>query len=65
MAAIPGNISPVPTDEETVAITAALHAMWPRPMVVADDDRVRDTAWRFSGRWWNVPLPMRRDRPYR
>ena len=20
--------------------------------------------WRFSGRWWNKPVPLRRDRPW-
>ena len=59
------EISPAPTDEEAVAITAALHALWPRPIIVADEVRARNTAWKFSGRWWSVPLPMRRDRPYR
>jgi hypothetical protein len=25
----------------------------------------RPNAWRFSGRWWASPLPLRRDRPSR
>jgi hypothetical protein len=59
------DISPTPTDEEAVAIAAAMHVLWPRPVIVSDAVRARDTAWKFSGRWWSVPLPMRRDRPYR
>jgi len=59
------NITPVPTDEEAVAITAAVHALWPVPVVVSDEQRVRETTWKFSGRWWNRPTASRRDRPYR
>ncbi|MEO7397480.1 MAG: hypothetical protein ABIW84_02845 [Ilumatobacteraceae bacterium] len=58
-------VDPAPTDEEAVAIAAALHALWPAPAEVSDEQRIRDTAWKFSGRWWNRPLPNRRDRPYR
>jgi len=59
------NITPVPTDEEAVAIVAAVHALWPTPIVVSDEQRVRETTWKFSGRWWNRPTASRRDRPYR
>jgi len=59
------EISPTPTDEEAVAIAAAVQAMWPVPVIVDDETRTRDTAWKFSGRWWNRPLPSRRDRPFR
>jgi len=62
---ITSSILPVPTDEEAVAIAAAVHAMWPVPVVVSEEDRARDTSWKFSGRWWNRPLASRRDRPYR
>jgi hypothetical protein len=62
---VDAQISPVPTDEEAAAIVAAVEAMWPKPVVVVEPSRSRDTAWRFSGRWWNRPLPTRRDRPYR
>ncbi|CAB4882090.1 unannotated protein [freshwater metagenome] len=64
-APLTGEISPAPTDEEAVAIAAAVQAMWPRPIMVSDEVQARNTAWKFSGRWWSVPLPMRRDRPYR
>jgi hypothetical protein len=60
------SISPVPTDEEVVAIMAATEALWPKPVVVAPaPEGARSGAWRFSGRWWSLPLPMRRDRPFR
>ena len=59
------SINPAPTDEEAVAIAAAVHALWPVPVVASAEERARDTAWKFSGRWWNRPLPARRDRPYR
>lgn len=58
------SISPAPTDEEAVAIVAAVEALWPKPMMSVLETRRRDTAWRFSGRWWAKPLPTRRDRPF-
>jgi hypothetical protein len=60
------QISPVPTDEEAVAIVAAVEALWPRPVVSAHlENPLRTATWRFSGRWWAKPLPARRDRPFR
>ena len=63
--AVSPDITPAPTVEEAVAIAAAMHALWPAPVIVSPEQRARDTAWKFSGRWWNRPLPARRDRPYR
>jgi hypothetical protein len=54
-----------PSDEEAAAIVAAVEALWPKPVVVAPAAPVRNTTWRFSGRWWSRPVPARRDRPYR
>lgn len=60
------SISPAPTDEEVVAIMAAAEALWPKPVVVVSaEEPARAAAWRFSGRWWSLPLPVRRNRPYR
>ncbi len=60
------EISPAPTEEEAVAIVAAVEALWPKPMVVAENENpLRTPTWRFSGRWWSKPLPARRDRPFR
>jgi hypothetical protein len=60
------EITPTPTDEEAAALLAAVDALWPRPVVIAaEQQRAREAAWRFSGRWWAKPLPQRRDRPFR
>jgi hypothetical protein len=60
------EIHPTPTDAEAVAITAAIDAVWPRPVVMAETQNpLRTPTWRFSARWWSVPLPARRNRPFR
>ena len=60
------EVSPTPTDEEMAAIAAAVQAVVLRPVVVlaADDDTSQPPAWRFSGRWWSRPVPVRRMRPW-
>lgn len=58
------QISPAPTAEEAAAIVAAVQALWPRPVIAAEETKRRETAWRFSGRWWAKPLPARRDHPF-
>jgi hypothetical protein len=58
------NASPTPTEEEAAAIVAALEALWPRPAVAVPEPTRQPSAWRFSGRWWALPLPLRRERPY-
>jgi hypothetical protein len=30
----------------------------------ADAAERRNGSWRFSGRWWSLPIPVRRDRPW-
>jgi hypothetical protein len=45
------------------AITAAVQLAWPRPAAPDERNPVHD-AWRFSGRWWAKPTPLRRDRPW-
>ena len=59
------QVSSTPTDDDVVAIMAAVEALWPKPAIVVDARPPRKTAWRFSGRWWSRPVPARRDRPYR
>jgi hypothetical protein len=50
------------TDEEVAAVVAAVQAVWPRrSAVLAADEPSR---WRFSGRWWSKPVPLRRSRPW-
>jgi len=56
--------SPAPTDDEVVAIAAALDALWPRPGVGAPPANGRPSVWKFSGRWWSQPIPLRRARPW-
>jgi len=56
------DIDPVPTDEEAAAIAAAIEVAWPRP--VAAPTHVEPPRWRFAGRWWSKPIPIRRDRPW-
>jgi hypothetical protein len=55
-------ISPEANDEEVAAIVAALELSWPQPAgdLEGADEPAR---WRFSGRWWTKPLPLRRGRP--
>lgn len=59
------EIRPAPTDAEAAAIVAATEALWPTPVMVVDTAPPTASAWRFSGRWWSVPLPVRRNRPWR
>ena len=59
------DINPVPTDEEAVAIVAAVEALWPKPVVMLDDSPRRVPTWRFSARWWSKPVAQRRERPFR
>jgi hypothetical protein len=56
------DVSPEPTAEEAAAIVAAVDAAWPRPAAPAPPDE--PPRWRFAGRWWTKPVPIRRDRPW-
>jgi hypothetical protein len=55
------SVTPTPTDDEAAAIAVAVEQLWPRP--AADGPR-RQSAWKFSGRWWTQPIPLRRARPW-
>ena len=61
---------PLPPDPAVLAaIVAAVQAAWPRPAAatavsLSDELDPAHEAWRFSGRWWHKPVPMRRDRPW-
>jgi hypothetical protein len=57
------DIAPTPSEEEAVAIAAAIEAAWPRPGVGAPEV-TESPRWRFAGRWWSKPIPVRRDRPW-
>ena len=52
-----------PSEEEVAAIVAAVELAWPRAVVV-DVQPDEPPAWRFSGRWWNKPVPLARQRPW-
>ena len=56
------QIQPAPTDEEAVAIAAAIEVAWPR--AGGEAEPTRPNRWRFSGRWWSQPVPLRRNRPW-
>ena len=49
---------PDATDEEVAAIEIA----WPRPEAAGHPSEA--PRWRFSGRWWSKPVPLRRSRPW-
>lgn len=51
-----------PTEEELAAIVAAVEATSPRPQPAPPPSR--PPRWRFSGRWWSKPVPLRRSRPW-
>ncbi len=56
-------ISPTPTDEEVVAIVAALELAWPRLAVGPRAAGIPEPAgaWKWSGRWWaSSPTSRRR-----
>jgi len=58
-------VSPAPTEEEAIAIMAAMEALWPRPVAAPVAEAMPSRAWRFSGRWWAPPVAARRQRPHR
>jgi hypothetical protein len=54
---------PAPDPVVLAAITAAVQLAWPRPAPADEQNPVHET-WRFSGRWWNKPVPLSRNRPW-
>jgi hypothetical protein len=54
---------PEPDPEVVALVAAALDALSVRRSSVPDVLDPAHRVWRFSGRWWNKPIPMRRDRP--
>jgi len=49
--------------EVLALLTAAVDAVWPRPVAVTETPDAAHDAWRFSGRWWHRPTPVGRARP--
>ena len=56
------DVRPAPSDDEMAAIAAAIEAAWPAPVATAAG--AEPPRWRFAGRWWSKPIPVRRDRPW-
>jgi hypothetical protein len=54
---------PEPDAAVLAAITAAVQLAWPRPTPADERDPVHEP-WRFSGRWWNKPVALSRNRPW-
>jgi hypothetical protein len=52
-----------PSGDEVAAILAAIEVAWPKPVAAAPAND-KPSRWRFSGRWWSAPIPMRRVRPW-
>jgi hypothetical protein len=57
------EIAPAATDEEAAAIATAVEALWPKPAATGVPDG-HPSVWKFSGRWWSQPIPLRRARPW-
>ncbi len=53
---------PGPDPVVLAAITAAVQLSWPQAAAPDEQDPVHQS-WRFSGRWWNTPTVLRRERP--
>jgi hypothetical protein len=53
---------PPPDPAVLAAIAAAVQLAWPRRAPADEHDPVHQR-WRFSGRWWNKPVPQLRGRP--
>jgi hypothetical protein len=58
------SITPAATESEAVAIAAAVEALWPKPLLAGGEPAERPVVWKFSGRWWSQPIPLRRARPW-
>jgi hypothetical protein len=54
---------PKPSAHDLAVLVAAVQLTWPQPGAPDELDPVHQP-WRFSGRWWNKPTPLRRDRPW-
>jgi hypothetical protein len=54
---------PEPDAAVLAAIASAVQLAWPRTAAPDQQLSVHE-AWRFSGRWWNKPVPVSRDRPW-
>ena len=58
------DIRPVPTDSEAAAIAAAIALVTGDAGHLLGSEIDQRSRWRWSGRWWTKPIPLRRDRPW-
>ena len=57
-------IRPTPTDDEAAAIAPRVDGAVAAPGAGGGRPAASGVRrWRFSGRWWSAPTPVRRDRP--
>ncbi|MCB1255813.1 MAG: hypothetical protein KDB26_01815 [Microthrixaceae bacterium] len=57
------SIRPEPSEEEAAAIAAAVNVALSGGADEGNGQR-EPSRWRFSGRWWSRPVPLRRARPH-
>lgn len=55
---------PEPDPAVVALVAAAADQVWPRPTVAEAPEGPDPLRWRFSGRWWTRPVPVRRERPW-
>jgi hypothetical protein len=55
---------PEPDPRVVSLISAAVEELYGAVVVEPPNDGERKQAWRFSGRWWMKPSPLRRERPW-
>jgi hypothetical protein len=63
----------IPPPEVAAAIVAAAEMIASEQSLASiavgtDDEGLRhgpEYVWRFSRRWWSLPVPLRRDRPWK
>ncbi|CAG4916739.1 MULTISPECIES: hypothetical protein [Acidithrix] len=64
------KVTQVPiTDEEALAVVVSaylqiLSSEQGQGSAPASDSYSSMVGWRFSGRWWSLPVPARRSRPW-
>jgi hypothetical protein len=55
---------PEPDPAVLALVAAAADQLWTRPVPPTDETDPAHRVWRFSGRWWSKPTPLRRERPW-
>jgi hypothetical protein len=60
----PYEARPEPDPVVLALVAAAADQLWTQPAVPTDETDPAHRVWRFSGRWWSKPTPLRRERPW-